>query len=370
MDKSNVALIRCSTYDPEEVFAAVRNGVELLGGVKRFAAGGEKLLLKPNVLAGTKPEECVCTHPSVVKAVGRLFQEVSRNICYGDSSAHGRPAEQLYAAGISQAAEEIGLPQADFDQGRSVDGFVIAKGALEADGIINLPKLKTHFLTRMTGAVKNLYGCVPGFYIKKSIHVRHPTAQDFSRMLVALNLLLKPRLHIMDGIMAMEGNGPRTGDPSPMGVLLFSTDPVALDAVMCALVELNPLYVPSARPGRAWGLGTYKLEEIQIVGASLASARNGDFHVWRGPVLDVSQVGLLTYVNNLIGQRAVLDKDKCTRCGLCVQVCPVQPKALDWHDGNKKKPPSYRYLRCIRCFCCQEICPQGAISVKSTVLKL
>jgi Pyruvate/2-oxoacid:ferredoxin oxidoreductase delta subunit len=223
----------------------------------------------------------------------------------------------------------------------------------------------------MTGAVKNLYGCIPG-KLKTALHVVYPTPQEFCRMLVALNLLLRPRLrlHIMDGVMAMEGNGPRGGNTRHLGVLLFSADPVALDAVMCRLVELNPLYMSTARPGRAWGLGTYLPEDIELAGDSVERLRNGDFRVSRGPVLGLSQAGMMSYISNVIGKRPVIDPRKCTRCGQCVQACPVRPKAVDWHDGNRKRSPSYKYLRCIRCYCCQESCPEGAIAVKSTLLAL
>jgi uncharacterized protein (DUF362 family)/Pyruvate/2-oxoacid:ferredoxin oxidoreductase delta subunit len=376
MEKAQAALVRCTSYEDQEVFDAVRQGIRLLGGVQRFAASGERLLLKPSVLAGDPSERAVCTHPSVVKAVARLFRDSAAGLSYGDSPGQGRAAA-LETCGIGPAARELGVLAADFEKGRTMvlessphaKAFTIARGVLEADGIFNLCKLKTHNFTRMTGAVKSLYGCIPG-NMKKTLHVLYPTPQEFSRMLVALNLLLKARLHIMDGIVAMEGNGPRSGDPRPMGVLLFSTDPVALDAVMCSLVELKPVYMPSARPGRAWGLGTYQLEEIEILGDSLSRSSNGDFRVPRGPVLDMSQLGLLTYVSNVIGRRPVIDRGKCTRCGQCIQACPVEPKAVDWHDGGKRYPPSYKYLRCIRCYCCQEICPYGAISVKRTVLKL
>jgi uncharacterized protein (DUF362 family)/Pyruvate/2-oxoacid:ferredoxin oxidoreductase delta subunit len=379
MDTSKVVLIRCSSYDEQEVFAAVRQGVELLGGVKQFAAPGEKLLLKPNVLTGAPYPKGVCTHPAVVKAVGRLFRAVTADLWYGDSPGVGKAGAGLESCGISPAAREIGLQLAEFDRGRAVEwkdsphhrSFTIAEGVLATQGIVNLARFKTHYFTRMTGAVKNLYGCISGFQ-KKALHVVYPTPSEFSRMLVALNLLLRPRprLHIMDGIVAMEGNGPSAGRPRPLGVLLFSTDPVALDAVMCRLVELNPLYMGSARPGRAWGLGTYLEEEIQLLGDPWTVAVDGDFQVPRGPVLNLSGGGAMTYVNHLIGRRPVIDNSKCTRCGQCVQACPVRPKAVDWHDGNRKKSPSYRYLRCIRCYCCQEICPEGAISVKRTILKV
>jgi len=380
MQKSKVAVVQCSSYDGEEVHDALRQGLELLGGVKSFAAPGETLLLKPNVLAGDPAERGVCTHPAVLKAAARLFSPVtgrSGQVTYGDSSAAGRPSDNLEACGIAAAARELGLQAADFERGRSVafpasphhKSFQLAAGALAANGIVNLCKLKTHTLTRMTGAVKNLYGCIPG-KLKTALHVLYPTPAEFGRMLVALNLLLRPRLHVLDGVMAMEGNGPRGGSTRRMGVLLFSTDPVALDAVMCRLVELNPLYMASARPGRAWGLGTYQPEEIELAGDSVERLRNGDFRVSRGPELGLSQAGMMSYISNAIGKRPVIDPRKCTRCGQCVQACPVRPKAVDWHDGNRNRPPSYKYLRCIRCYCCQEICPEGAISVKSTLLAL
>ena len=119
-------------------------------------------------------------------------------------------------------------------------------------------------LTRMTGAVKNQFGCIPGS-AKKGYHIKMPDSFDFSKMLVSLTIALKPRLYIMDGIMAMEGNGPGGGDPFAMNVLLFSQDPIALDATACMLVELSPEHVPTMRPGRDWGLGTYLREEIEIV---------------------------------------------------------------------------------------------------------
>jgi uncharacterized protein (DUF362 family)/Pyruvate/2-oxoacid:ferredoxin oxidoreductase delta subunit len=371
MSTSKVALIRCSTYDEAEVLAAVRSGIDLLGGIAGFAAADERILLKPNVLAGDPPERCVCTHPAILKAAGQLFLERGCNVCYGDSPGHGDPQPNLMTAGLTGAAEALGLELADFDQGRLVENrLLIANGVLAADGIVSLSKLKTHMVTRMTGAVKNLFGCIPG-QTKRRYHFTHPTAFDFSQLLVTLNLLLKSkvRLHIMDGIMAMEGNGPRNGDPLHVGVLLFSTDPVALDTVMCDLIELDPLRVTTSGPGGRWGLGTYRRDEIEVIGDSVAAARPGSFNVKRGPIRDFSSQGMLARVDNLIAQRPVLDKGKCVLCGQCVEACPVRPRALNWHKGNEKQPPKYTYSRCIRCYCCQEICPEGAISVKRTFLR-
>jgi uncharacterized protein (DUF362 family)/Pyruvate/2-oxoacid:ferredoxin oxidoreductase delta subunit len=382
---SKVALVHCSTYDEAEVLSAIRSGIDLLGGIAGFAAADERILLKPNVLAGDPPDRCVCTHPSVLKAVGRLVLEQTRSVCYGDSPGRGDSYSHLTSCGLAAVADELGLELADFDQGRQVDfpnttragSLPIANGVLAADGIFSLSKLKTHMVTRMTGAVKNLFGCIPG-QTKRRCHFTHPTTFDFSRLLVALNLLLKPRvrLHIMDGIMGMEGNGPRNGDPLHIGVLLLSADPVALDTVMCDLVGLDPLRMTTNGPGGRLGLGAYKMDEIEVVGDSLPAARPADFKVKRGPIRDFSSQGMLARVDNLIGRRPVLVKGKCVRCGQCVEACPVQPKALDWHKEDReqpldnRRPPRYDYSRCIRCYCCQEICPEGAIEVKRSFLRL
>jgi uncharacterized protein (DUF362 family)/NAD-dependent dihydropyrimidine dehydrogenase PreA subunit len=377
MNKSQVAVVHCRTYDQDAVAEAVKDGITLLGGIRRFAAAGDRLLLKPNVLVGDSPIRCIGTHPAVVKAVGKLFQEVASDISYGDSPGSGGSESNLRRAEISQAAEEIGLIPADFDSGTETrisdtESVMIAHGALESRGIFSLSKLKSHYYTRMTGAVKNIYGCIPGFW-KKHYHVRHPNAFEFCEIPVRLHLLLKPRLHIMDGIMAMEGNGPAGGEPVPMNALLFSTDPVALDAVMCRLVELDPLYVPTSGPGHRLGLGTYLENEIELLGDSIGTLVNGDFQIKRGPIKSFTRQGILTYINNLLAERPVIDESRCSRCGKCVEACPAHPKALTWSGRGRirrEKPPMYRYIHCIRCYCCQEICPQGAISVRRTVLGL
>ena len=332
MAKSKVALVRCLTYDEDEVFDAVQSGIDLLGGPDAFAGANEQILLKPNVLAGDPPDRCVCTHPLILKAVARVFQSTTSSLSYGDSAGHGDSLTNLTSAGLVSTAEQIGLAMADFDRGGQVGfpespltkRFLIADGVLAADGIVSLSKLKTHMVTRMTGAVKNLYGCIPG-QTKRRYHFTYPSAFAFSQMLVALNLLLKPkvRLHIMDGVMTMEGNGPRNGDPVHIGVLLFSTDPVALDTVMCNLIELNPMRVPTSGPGGRWGLGTYKMEEIDVVGDSLSAARPGSYKVKRGPIRDLSAQGMLARVDNLIAQRPVLNQRRCVRCGQGVEACPV-----------------------------------------------
>lgn len=371
MDKSRVAIIQCDNYDETSVSRAVSEGIDLLGGAARFVAPDEQILLKPNVLVGDDPEKLISPHPTVVRAVAKIFRERNARLTYGDSPGFGKPEAALRKAGLAAAAEEYGARMANFTDGREVSypnspftrRFFLTEGALACDGIVSIAKFKSHALTRMTGAVKNQFGCVAGMS-KANFHLKLQDPQDFGRMLAALTLCLKPRLYIMDGIVAMQGNGPRSGDPCPMKVLLFSADPIALDAVMCQLVELDPATVPTNPPGRECGLGTYLAEEIEIVGNRLEPLVNGSFAVNRAAVKRQLPSVVGAIVNNLVAPRPVIDERLCTRCGTCVEVCPVTPKAVDWVAGARTRPPRHNYDRCIRCYCCQELCPEKAIRVR------
>jgi uncharacterized protein (DUF362 family)/NAD-dependent dihydropyrimidine dehydrogenase PreA subunit len=346
-----------------------------LGGAAQFVKPGEKIVLKPNVLLGSNPDACVTTHPAVFKAVGKVLQQAGAKIYYGDSASIGKCEGNLRRAQLKQVGDEMGFIIADFDAGRIaahpdallVKSFTIANGVLDNDGLVSLPKLKAHGLSRLTGAIKNQFGCIPGF-IKGQYHVKLPDPYDFCTMLVDINTLIKPRLYVMDAIMAMEGNGPRSGKSRKVNVLLFSTDPVAMDATAARIINLNPEFVPSSRPGEQSGLWTYHSEKIEIVGDSLESFIVHDFDVVRTAPMTCSSGGLMKFVKNQVCEKPVINKPKCTVCGTCVRMCPVEPKAVDWHSGDKTRPPSYKYDRCIRCFCCQEVCPEGAISIVKPML--
>jgi uncharacterized protein (DUF362 family) len=375
MNRSRVALVRCDTYDDEAVFLAVEKGLELLGGVSNFTKPGERIVMKPNVLWGADPQKCISPHPSVFKAVGRLLQKTGISVYFGDSSVFGSCESNMKRAKMKQAADEIGIGMVDFDKGRKVShkdamlikNFVIANGVLDSDGIVSLSKLKTHGLVRFTGAVKNQFGCIPGL-LKSQYHVKLVDPYDFATMLVDLNTLIKPRLCVMDGIMAMEENGPRSGKPKKLSVLLFSSDPIALDATACRIIDLDPEIVPTSIPGERAGLGSYHSENIEIIGESIDSFFDNDFEVIRTPPNHCSTGRLRTFTKNRICDRPAIDRAKCTSCGMCVDMCPVDPKAVDWRSGDQSKPPTHKYDRCIRCYCCQEVCPEGAIFVQNTML--
>lgn len=375
--KSKVALIRCENYDYANVKAAVERGIELIGGPLSIAKPDEKILLKPNWIMAVPPERCATTHPSVFKAVGELFLKAGVKLSYRDSPGFSKPEKAADKTGFHAVASELGIPLADFETSREVDfeeaiqnkKFFIANSVLESDGIISLPKLKTQALMKLTGAVKNQLGCVPGMK-KGEYHLKLPKSINFGRMLVDLDSLIKPRLYIMDGIMAMEGNGPMSGDPVKMNVLLFSTDPIALDATVCRMINVDPEYSYTVTEGMKSGRGTYLEEEIELFGDPLSDFINPDFNVSRGPVSNTMVGGpVVQFFNNIINNKPLMEKGKCKKCGICINVCPVKPKAIDWNSSNKTEPPVYNYNNCIRCFCCQEVCPEGAIRIKTPILR-
>jgi uncharacterized protein (DUF362 family)/NAD-dependent dihydropyrimidine dehydrogenase PreA subunit len=359
-----------------EVKHAVAKGLALLGGIEKFITGGEKILLKVNLLIGDSPEKCVTTHPAVLKAVAEILQSSGAMVSYGDSPGFGSPQAAARKSGLTEVADPLQLNFANFTEGVEVfyDGgvqnkkFVVARGVLDADGIISLPKLKTHGLEKFTGCIKNQFGCIVGIR-KGEFHVKLPDATDFAQMLVDLNNYIRPRLYIMDGIMAMEGNGPRGGDPRAMNVLLFSTDPVALDATACRMIDLNPLFVPAITCGSASGAGTYNESEIEYLGDDPKSFYQPGFKADRTPVRTFKGSLLFSSLNKSLIPKPVIVEDNCTKCGTCIANCPVESKAINWYREDKSMPPVYDYDKCIRCYCCQELCPEHAIILKLPVLR-
>lgn len=373
---AKVALIRCESYDRDEVKKSVERGLALLGGISSFVRAGENILLKPNLLAGEAPGKCVTTHPMVFEAVAESLIHAGVHLSYGDSPAVGTTPRVAQKAGLAETAAGLNVSLADFRSGRDVffDGglqnrkFTIANAILDTDGVISLPKFKTHGLEKFTGAIKNQFGCIPGV-LKGEFHVRLPDAEAFAKMLVDLNAFVNPRLYIMDAIYGMEGNGPRGGRPRKMNLLLFSTDPVALDATACRLVDLNPEYVPTVNYGMEAGVGTFLEQEIQLLGDGFSEFVVKDFDIDRTPLKPYKPNGFTGCLNKRLVPKPYIVTEKCVKCGICVNMCPAQPKALGFKDDEKSGPPVYAYDHCIRCFCCQEICPESAIQLKTPLLR-
>lgn len=375
---SKVILLPCNSYREASVYEALKKGMELLDIREILPDKNEKILLKPNLLKKADPDRAVITHPAVVGMFARILREEGYgNMIAGDSCGTGNTSKVIAGTGMDAYLERYGVSAVDFSAGVKVrypkgvqaKEFILAREAAESSCVISVCKMKTHALERITGAVKNSYGFVYGFHKAKG-HTQYPSADSFARMLVDLNRLVNPRLYIMDGIVAMEGNGPGSGDPVPMNVILMSQDPVALDSVFCYLIDLDPRMVPTCYHGEKMGLGTWKKEEISIltpdgpVTMEEAKERFGkpDFRVDRRRV----RYGIwerMAKALNIFQKKPYIDESLCIKCGVCVKSCPVPGKAVDFKNG-RKKAPVYDYKKCIRCFCCQEMCPEKAIKVK------
>lgn len=368
--KTTVVIERCGSYDREAVIDAVRRCVEHLGGMARFVRPGAGVLLKPNLLRGAAPEKAVVTHPEVVRAAALLAREAGGVLSLGDSPCLPALAATLPVSGYDDFMSEIGIRAQPFEDVREAETGLkgplhrieVAAAPLETDVVINLPKLKTHAQMYLTLAVKNLFGCVAGkrklqWHLKAGADYEH-----FGRMLLHVAKAVSPALTIVDGVVGMEGNGPQSGTPRNLGVLVAGTDCVAIDAVICEMLSLDPELLYTHRAAREAGWGVTDLEEIELKGVPLEDVRVSDFRPARKAGL-VSPVPAFArrWLRRLFTSRPRVDARACKLCGECGRACPAEAISMD-------RKIKIDYDKCIRCFCCQEICPHGAINVSEGLL--
>ena len=330
----------------------------------RFVRPGMRVLLKPNLLTAANLERAITTHPAVVQAVAELAQEAGGTLLIGDSPGGSAGNDSLVwrRSGMAEVAQRTGAHLVPFDgvvwkRLDDADGsndYFIARPVLEADLVINLPKLKTHILTLYTGAVKNLFGTIPGTR-KREVHCRAPGVRDFGQALVDVLELTRPGLTLMDGVFGQEGNGPGMGGaPRRYGCLAASMDPVALDAVIARAMGYRPGEVLHLAQASARGLGVSDLDAVQITGDRRA-LDFGTVSLPKGRWYFHVPSWISAPLRGAIRLRPRLDPSACVGCLACVEVCPRE--AI-----TPGKPPLFDLDRCIGCFCCAEVCPQGAIT--------
>lgn len=360
-----VSLLGAASYQRPEVEGALERLLAPLGGIAAFVQPGQKVLLKPNMLSGRPPERAVTTHPEIVRAMIRLVQRAGAQVAVGDSPGVGSPRQVARRSGILAVVEETGATFAPFAESVKVQppGAVfqeleVARDLLDADVIINLPKLKTHQMMGLTCGVKNLFGAVVGMR-KPRLHLQAGTDKAFfALMLLELAEFLRPALTVVDAVTAMEGNGPGSGDPVQVGALLAGTNPLAVDAVATALVGLAPSDVWTQKTAIATDRPGSRIEDVEIVGSPLAELRVEAFRPAK--TTDVN-FGLPPFLKESLrrGLTAlpVVDQTRCRQCGLCISHCPPRAMVLNGFPLIDKR-------RCISCFCCQELCPHGAIETR------
>ncbi|MFZ4859469.1 MAG: DUF362 domain-containing protein [Desulfuromonadaceae bacterium] len=363
MDK--VTIIRTDNYDIPTLRLALLKLLEPLGGISAFINPGDRVLLKPNMLAAKEPEKAVTTHPALVRVVAELVRDCGGIVLIGDSPGIGSFSTVADKSGIRSAARESGAALVEFSDAIDLQGIgtfrsiSIARTYYEADKIINLPKLKTHEMMTMTCAVKNLFGAVIGTG-KAGWHLKAGSSRElFARLLLEIYLLKKPALNIVDGIIAMEGNGPGSGDPVKRGLLIAGVNPVAVDVIAGGLAGIPADLLPIEREAAKMKLTGALRKDIELCGEAIEDIPEMCFKLPSG--LDV-QFGLPPFLakalKNHLTAYPEADKETCVLCGVCRDACP--PVAITIQNSAL----SVDKARCIRCWCCRELCPYDAMATR------
>jgi uncharacterized protein (DUF362 family)/NAD-dependent dihydropyrimidine dehydrogenase PreA subunit len=369
-DHARVSLHRQDNYNPASCLQAIRTLLEPLGGMEAFVQAGQKVLLKPNLLSGKTPDRAVTTHPEIVRAVVTLAQEAGGIVSIGDSPGIGSPESVARKSGILAIAEETGCPFVPFETavtihptGGKFQQFEVAQELLDADVVINLPKLKTHQMMGLTCGVKNMFGAIVGLR-KPRLHLQAGTDKAFfALMLLELCEALSPALTIVDAIVAMEGEGPGSGDPIHIGALLASSQPLAIDTVATELVGMRPQQVWTQQQAIDTGRPYTNLKQLELCGTPLDELKIANFRQAKMTDVNFGLKGALKHhLRHALTARPVPDHNLCVRCNDCVTHCPPEAMKIE----NNRLIIDYEH--CIRCFCCQELCPHGALMTKQGIL--
>ena len=368
-----VSIGQCEDYQIDNVRQAVRSTLEPLGGICAFVKPGERVLLKVNLLIRRKPEKVTTTHPSLAQVLAELVLEAGGIPMIGDSPGGyhfytRKTLESVYdTCGMTQAAKESGaelnfntdMIDVPYHQGKLMKTIKTIKPVLEADKIINIPKIKTHMMTVYSGAVKNLFGIIPGSY-KAEYHLRFEDKNDFAEVLVDICSFAKPVLTVMDAVIGMEGYGPTGGSPKKVGLILAAKSPYELDDVAVRIIGLKPTEVPTVVKSKSRGLLD---EKIVLAGCDIKQVavkdykkptRQFEFNYYS----NILPKFIRKRLDRFIKPKPVFDLQKCISCGMCCKSCP--PKAIDMTSGK----PVLHLSACIRCFCCHELCNYDAIKIK------
>jgi len=360
--KTKVAIVKCKDYGREKVEKAVASVIGLLGGMHAFVKKGEKVLIKPNILSARLPEDGVCTHLEIIRAVARLVKDCGAAPSIGDNPGGSMsPAKAYDGAGLAALAKEEGIELKEVKDIKVVNGIPIVSYIFECDKIINLPKMKTHSLMGITGAVKNMYGAVAGLH-KSVLHKKFPSPEEFSNVLVDVFEITRPSLVLMDAVVAMDQRGPSAGRLKNAGLLIAGEDSVSIDAVFAGLVKINPLSVLTTRKAYARKLGQADLKNIEILGESIEENLIDDFEILGASRLIMLLGPFAKFVAGYIKFWLRIDEKLCKKCMVCADSCPVSAITID------PETSLIDLKKCIKCMCCHEVCPFRAIELKRNFL--
>ncbi|MDY6915749.1 MAG: DUF362 domain-containing protein [Candidatus Cloacimonadota bacterium] len=360
------------SYDYDKVRQFLQNVATEISLWKQLE-GKNIILLKPNMLGAYEPKKAVTTHPLVLEVIIDMLLEHGKEVMIGDSPGGTTSVQQVYeSTGIKELTHKKQVELVNFSDYGVVNkktknhNFGISKYIYEADAVINVAKYKTHSLMYYTGAIKNLYGTIPG--LKKSdYHKQNPELEKFSTVISELYLAIRPKLilNIVDGIIGMEGEGPSAGEVRRFNIMFASQSGGALDLIAGKMMGFKTeqlKYITEVM--KAEGV---KEEQIEI-----------DKH-WRGfqfknvkikrvsafiKILAYSPTFLKNIFRKLYFYYPAFDERKCRLCKVCEKSCPVQ--AITIKQGAVK--PVIDYNKCIKCMCCHELCPYQAVYIKKSLL--
>lgn len=375
---SPVALNKCTEYNTELIYSILKAQF-FSAGITKETIFDKKVVIKPNLVMNKPPEYAATTHPTVVAAAARVLKELGAcEIVVAESSGGPYTDASMKShyknCRIADVAREEGLilnTKTGFRTMHYPDGikcrtFNIIDPIMKADVIVNICKLKTHSLTKLSCGVKNLFGAIPGVE-KFEMHARFPNQEDFVEMICDLCAMLsenKEMITICDGIVGMEGNGPTGGTPKDYGVLLTSTSAFCLDRVAEALLRFDGT-VPMLAAATRRGLMPESASDIPVIGDSLDVCRIDSV-----VLPDTQKFNILRSLPNILGGRAAkffepkpsINKKTCVGCGVCANSCPQHTIVI------KNKKAQINYKSCIRCYCCQELCPINSVDIKQNFI--
>jgi uncharacterized protein (DUF362 family)/Pyruvate/2-oxoacid:ferredoxin oxidoreductase delta subunit len=370
--RSLVNSILIDSYDFEKLSAAVVSLMEPLGGFRRFIKPGMTVLINPNLLSARTPDRAVTTHPELVRAVATECSKIGARVLIGDSPGGvEKGLKRVWDnTGMTGIVEQTDARLVGFEQGDvnriSVDDRVyhVSRYAFEVDFIISLPKLKTHVLTNFTGAIKNSYGFIPG--LKKSdYHKKHPDARSFSEVIVDIFSIVKPGLHIMDGGLALEGDGPASGDPKWLGFLFASEDAVAIDCSVMTLICKKTRRVWPTEIAARRRLGIGQISNINRTGPAFKSGSLDSFKMPGNFYLNLVPSFIVKTLEPYVWVRPAMNDEICTMCEVCKDNCPQEAIFI------RGVCMRIDYDKCIKCMCCHELCPENAVFLnKSRLAKI
>ena len=373
-----VALNKCSSYDTYAIYALLNDQFSA-AGISDSMINGKNIVIKPNLVMNKSPEFAATTHPSVVAAASRLLKKMgAKKITIAESS--GGPYNEAVirshykACKMTEVAQDEGIDlnydtswdTMHFPEGKKCKSFNIIKPIVDADVIVNICKLKTHSLTKLSCGVKNLFGAVPGVE-KFEMHARFPEQTDFVEMICDLCQMLytkKQMITVCDGITGMEGNGPTGGTPKDYGVLMTSLSPFCLDLAAEAILAFDGT-VPMVTASKERALCPENADKLQIIGDSINACIISDVIL-----PDTQKFNVLRSLPDLFGGKAAkffepkpaVNTKTCIGCGVCERSCPQHTIII------KNKKAKINYKKCIRCYCCQELCPINSIKIKQNFL--